>query len=723
MNGKNLATVEAKDFIGRDAELDALRRHADGAAHPNKFLLLSAPNEGASELLKQIYDEFFHRLDASIPIYFAALPTDESAHGCAARLIKVFSMQTAAFRRLRSANDVTGDGESPEHSPENHQDDQETSDNRVSLGEFFNAASQTAAERGEKLSVMIDDLHLTARLTDGVDFIEELKNLGEQANLRLVFAGRRRFLYGAARTGDGDLNGAEILRLAPLNFTDAGLLTENLVRGTAIKINDRTRDLIVRKFVGNPAFIRLFAHSAINQKTDLENFQQVERLYADELFGGVFGGFYDQVFRQIAPNIETRKNLIGLIYHNLTVEKQKVSLEAWRLKLGLSEADFTGAMSLLNASEIIRVTSNLVEAMPENEVLSDYLTARFRLENAAENRALVVGETLARLLKRAPQTMAKFYRQNSALGLRELLTVFNCQPTPKSLLDDAVFKESYEGRPDAEILEELNADAEMVRLPQIIYAAHTAAFYPPIESLTEKTRSAVAFGFSEAAYTDADEIVWLAAEIDSKFEASKEAAAFWCDRLELVALVCNFKSYQIWLVAPEGFTTEAAEVLRERRAFSSSKKQVELLRKFLAADSPDSGKTPPPDEYQIVMPMGDDTELIAAHAVEEIAKRHRFSPQAVNQIKTALVEACINATEHSLSPDGRIYQKFAFAHDRLIITVANRGLRFNGKSATEFTPDEGRRGWGLKLMKSLMDEVKFEQVDDGTRITMIKHLK
>ncbi|MGI8640771.1 MAG: ATP-binding protein [Pyrinomonadaceae bacterium] len=38
-------------------------------------------------------------------------------------------------------------------------------------------------------------------------------------------------------------------------------------------------------------------------------------------------------------------------------------------------------------------------------------------------------------------------------------------------------------------------------------------------------------------------------------------------------------------------------------------------------------------------------------------------------------------------------------------------------------PDEGRRGWGLKLMQNLMDEVKFEQVDDGTRISMTKYLK
>ena len=120
--------------------------------------------------------------------------------------------------------------------------------------------------------------------------------------------------------------------------------------------------------------------------------------------------------------------------------------------------------------------------------------------------------------------------------------------------------------------------------------------------------------------------------------------------------------------------------------------------------------------------MGEDTELIAAHAVEEIARRHRFTSKAINQIKTALVEACINATEHSHSPDRKIYQKFSIEKDKIVITISNRGLRLADKKAKEIKPDEGRRGWGLKLMQTLMDEVKFEQVDDGTRISMVKYL-
>ena len=133
--------------------------------------------------------------------------------------------------------------------------------------------------------------------------------------------------------------------------------------------------------------------------------------------------------------------------------------------------------------------------------------------------------------------------------------------------------------------------------------------------------------------------------------------------------------------------------------------------------------------------MGEDTELIAAHTVEQIARRMEFEPEAINQIKTALVEACINAAEHSLSTERKIYNRFRVEDDKLVVTVSSRGLSApaavseNGASFVEHNGREsgegqkGRRGWGLKLIRTLMDDVEFERVDDGTRLRMTKYLR
>jgi len=70
--------------------------------------------------------------------------------------------------------------------------------------------------------------------------------------------------------------------------------------------------------------------------------------------------------------------------------------------------------------------------------------------------------------------------------------------------------------------------------------------------------------------------------------------------------------------------------------------------------------------------------------------------------------------------------------DRLVVTVASRGVvpgqlsRQNGQEASTTDEKEGaksRRGWGLKLIKTLMDEVEFERVDDGTQLKMTKYIR
>jgi serine/threonine-protein kinase RsbW len=127
--------------------------------------------------------------------------------------------------------------------------------------------------------------------------------------------------------------------------------------------------------------------------------------------------------------------------------------------------------------------------------------------------------------------------------------------------------------------------------------------------------------------------------------------------------------------------------------------------------------------------MGEENELVAASTVEQIARRLAFRPEAINQIKTAIVEACINASEHSLSPDRKIYQRFRVESDRLVITISSRGIVPVGitqgtvKGGEQDIESEARRGWGLKLIRSLMDEVEFERVDEGTSLRMTKYLR
>ena len=250
-----------------------------------------------------------------------------------------------------------------------------------------------------------------------------------------------------------------------------------------------------------------------------------------------------------------------------------------------------------------------------------------------------------------------------------------------------------------------------------------------MRQICEEDHCVVAHSFEEGTYSDAQEVVWLTVDVESKLEVDVDVARSWCERFESLAANVGFSRHQLWLVSNEGFTEEASRLLSRHKAFGSSRQQLTLLAERLSEEAPSSVlQSTESNEFLMVVPMGEDNELIAATTAEQIAKRLMFRPEAINQIKTAVVEACINASEHSFSPDRKIYQRFRLESDRLVVTISSRGIvpaNLNGtKSGSETTEAaEERRGWGLKLIRTLMDEVEFERVDDGTSLRMTKYLR
>ena len=730
---KILSLLPAEDFIGRTTETDEILRHAKKTEQNFGLLLLSKPANGVSELLWQVYDQLFYEQGEIIPFYFSFSKNDQTAEQVARRFLQTFLLQTVAFRRgdakLLNASPeicelaelaVPEDGYWIDRLVTACDTNSRLKDERSFVRQALSAPLRANAH-GARTVVMIDNFQYLENIEGEINLLDELKELYQRSTIPFVFAGRRRYVLDAVQRGYAKLQNFDILHLNGLTDSDAGLLIENLAENSDVKINEQTRDLIIHQFGGNPFFISTLFQTSYRKRQKLDSFQRVELVYVDSLLGGRTGKFYETIFNEIAPDLETKKIILSL----LGSEDKKTSVEIWYKRIKLHENECYKILRDLKINEIIQLNSGMVE-VSEEKVLNDYINSQFRLEIVGESRALVVANMLSESLIHAPQTMTHFYRRSSAIGLRDLLQAFNCQIVPTSLLDYSVFKEHYKGLEDNEIFENLEQEEGKIKLPLIVYSANSVAFYPAINQFSEDERSAVALGFESGSYANENEIVWITAEIDSKLEVTKELTEFWCDRLEMVALMCNFSNYKIWLVSPEGFSPEAWEILVQRNAFGSSRRQVEHLIKLLKVENLSNVKLKS-NEYEMIVPMGDDTEMIAAHAIEEIARRHDFQPKAINQIKTALVEACINATEHSLSPDRKIYQKFTVEDDKIIITISNRGVKIPSQKVAEsmmqIEPDEGRRGWGLKLMRTLMDEVKFEQIDDGTRISMVKYLK
>jgi serine/threonine-protein kinase RsbW len=133
-------------------------------------------------------------------------------------------------------------------------------------------------------------------------------------------------------------------------------------------------------------------------------------------------------------------------------------------------------------------------------------------------------------------------------------------------------------------------------------------------------------------------------------------------------------------------------------------------------------------DIYITVPMIMDMEFAVSKTAEALAKMVQFDQEQVDEIRHAVIEACINAMEHSKSPDRRIYLRFRLFKDRIEIRVRDRGRGFDARKVEK--PDlrkkletgSRKRGWGLMLIKNLMDDVRIEKENPGTSIIMTKQI-
>lgn len=133
-------------------------------------------------------------------------------------------------------------------------------------------------------------------------------------------------------------------------------------------------------------------------------------------------------------------------------------------------------------------------------------------------------------------------------------------------------------------------------------------------------------------------------------------------------------------------------------------------------------------KIELKLPVIANMELVAVQTAEVVAKHMDLSEDKAAEISMALIEACINAFEHSQAQNN-VFIHFILEENSLVIKVIDQGIGFD-KAKVEIPAienklgtEERKRGWGLQLIQELMDSVEFESGKDGTTVTMTKNKK
>jgi serine/threonine-protein kinase RsbW len=785
--GQVLSQLADDEFFDREAELDKLYFLATGrlkkdppAAPPRQqsargeqlseprpprarrarnALLLGPPRVGKTEIMRKTYDRLFNEGAEVVPVYYALKSHSIGPERFAQDFLSQFLAQFIAFRRSDAT--IIAAASEPLASitraapPEDYlwvramidsfSQAASTGDATLIVRSALSAPSVAAAHAQLSPFVMVDNFHLLAgsHAEPGADG----RALASLAGLRSEFiralaadripsqgavsppgsvyllCGLRRVMVDTIPADEALFSRLDLIGVEAMNEEPLERLIRSVAESLGVEVSDSTAELMIQQLNRDLFYIRALLDSAASRRAALRTFMEFERAYTEEVMGGRICYYHSALLREVAPDSISRRAVLEALA--LIVEASApVPIDAVIERMGERIVDPESLLARLHSRELLEINYGFVNA-PEDPVLVDFVRAKYRNEIAGVRRPVAGEQLLGEKLKHSYRLMMSRYNRAVESQLVGLLSRFDFQGVPATLFDQSAFDKRYRGMSRVQVRRALDEEPERVRLPQIVTVNEAGSGDQP--GIT--WRLFAANGFEGGIYSEANEVHWLIALINSKEPLDVETLNRIDRRLESASRAAQDKSGQAaravrWYISKEGFSAVAAERLSSLRAYRSTYSQLDLIQDYLVKLQAGERESRPASEFELVIPIEDEAELIAARMVEQIARAADFEQDAINQIKTALIEACINAAEHSDSPDRRIYQRFAIEDDRLIITVTNKGKTFGAMNGQPSSPSgPAPRGRGLQIIRALMDEVRFDRTDDGASLVMTKFLK
>lgn len=149
--------------------------------------------------------------------------------------------------------------------------------------------------------------------------------------------------------------------------------------------------------------------------------------------------------------------------------------------------------------------------------------------------------------------------------------------------------------------------------------------------------------------------------------------------------------------------------------------------------SDDISRAPVEKIIELRLPSKLGYERVAMDTASSLARRMGFHADRVESLKTAISEAVTNAIEHGNQHDAamKVVVLLTARNDELIISVADQGRKILDQDCTTSSPQiadvlekSDKGGWGIWLIRELMDEVEFTTAPSGgNQVRMVIHLE
>src|SRR4029434_9333504 len=106
-------------------------------------------------------------------------------------------------------------------------------------------------------------------------------------------------------------------------------------RRAAVVVTDQTRDLVAVQSGGNAGHMSALIDAAATNGADLASFDDVERIYTDDIFGGTIGRYFDEVLHTAGR----QNDVLKLLAESIAAPGARLAVTYWQRHVKVSDVD------------------------------------------------------------------------------------------------------------------------------------------------------------------------------------------------------------------------------------------------------------------------------------------------------------------------------------------------------------------------------------------------
>ena len=721
-----LNVLPDEEFFARQAEVQQLF-HAglDVARGLQSSCFLSGQRKsGKTEILKRAYKRLFWEQEAVIPFFFSLPKSIPSAEAFCREYFLTSALQCIGFLRkdarllASEKHDLNRIVQLAYESKLSWLTDAIDHFHQFTKNKDLQALarlailfpSSIAARTGLHAFVFLDDFHHLSSVASPAEmslltagFLQAIES--RQAPHCLAGASKPLFqsLFRAA-----ELPGCvEVIPLRPLRPAEAEEMLVGLCRRFDVALASEISAFVVEQLNCNPFYLRSMVQTARRESKDLGSARQFASLYNFELIEGGLQLYFSSLLHSTPLTAVERIKALEFLHYCAHAPLEFAALHYLKGRELSEGVDFEAILNALASLGLIDYSFGVVSAL-HDPVLKDWVVWNFSHKVGGAELASVQFDLASGLLRKFGQTRRSRPQMDVLKTIQAVLEGMNCQSVPPGW-----FSYAQHARP-----EEVAAfqKAAAVREEEMVLPEVISVSVPRNLALTGGELPGdlvLARGFDRGVYSDDAETAWLAGSVAGA--AGLDEVQRFYRRCEVIKRQEGLKRAQFWLVAEEKFNQAAMSFAESQGLFTSSLEQLRMLAQEVL--KPEEAVQEPEGRgesltYEMTIPMSADSELVAVRAFEQIADGSDFNEKAKGQVRMALMEACINVKEALASDTGKIYLGFKIANNLLVVHLRPEGI---GGTETDLV-----KAWGMKMLRTLMDEVKLHRTVQGFELVMVK---